>query len=131
MKKILLLFVLFISLVFPWACSDNKSPSTPSGPVVGNGTTTPNGTVTPITPTYTGTIPTATFTFTPTPTGVAGAPTNTPTSTWTWIATPQFQHNYGTSAAPNGMYYDGAGNLYIAEAETKAGTIVNAMEQYT
>jgi hypothetical protein len=29
------------------------------------------------------------------------------------------------------MYYDGANNLYIAEAENKAGTVVNALEQYT
>ncbi len=126
MKRLLILLILLMGLVFPWACSDNHTPSTPSAPALGGGNTaTPTGTVTVINATATGTIPTFTPTGTPTPTGAVAF---TPTITWTFRPTPAYDNNYGTSAAPNGMYYNGT--LYIAEAENRAGTVVSAFEQY-
>lgn len=131
MKKFLVLLIFLMGLVFPWACSDNKTPSQPSGPIVG---TTPSGTATVVNPTVTGTLPTSTATGTPTPTGIinTNTPTASPTITWTFRPTPAYDNNYGTAAAPNGMYYDAVGSIvYVAEAESRAGTMVDAFEEFS
>jgi hypothetical protein len=121
MRKTFFLYFLAVTVLLPWACSDNNSPSKPAGPALGGGSSS-------ITPTFTGTIATATNSPTPTPTGVAPL---TPTPTWTFIAAPPYKGNVGTSAAPNGMYYDAANKaLIVAEAENKGGTVVNGIEQF-
>ncbi len=128
-KKVLLVFILLSGLIIPLACSDNNSaPTKPSAPSAGGSTNTPTGTVSTST-TPTGTIPTSTSTPTFTPTG-AISPSATFTITWTPAFTPAYDNNYGTSAGANGMYYDGT-TVYVAEAESKAGIIVNALEQFT
>ncbi len=108
MKKILALLILLSGLVFPWACSDNKNPTQPSGPSLGSGTSvatstfSPTGTITPGTST-------ATATFTPS----GGVGTPTPTFA---IATPVWKNNYVTGAPPNGMVLVGT-SLNVVEGE--------------
>ena len=132
MKRILVaMAVLVLGVIFPWACAENNTPTQVAPPALGgNPTNTPAGS---ITPTFTGTLPTMTPTSTWTPTGAITPPTATftPTTAWTLAPTPAYDNNYGTSAAPNGVYYDAStSTLYVAEAESKAGTIVNALEQF-
>ncbi len=117
MKKILALLILLAGLVFPWACSDNKTPTIPSGPGLGGGgNSTPTGTITP-------------GTFTSTPTQAVGANTFTPTPTFA-LAVPVFQGNYSTSAAPRGMEVDG-GVLTASESEVRSTGLVTEFEEYT
>lgn len=115
MKKILALLILLMGLVFPWACSDNHSPSTPSAPTLGTGST-PTGSITP-------------GTYTSTPTLVVGANTFTPTPTFA-IPVPAYQNNYSLSAAPRGMVIDG-GILTVAESELKPAGLVTELEEFT
>ena len=128
MKKAFLALMTCIGLIFPFACGENNP--APVRPVAPSGATnTPSGaTFTP-----TGTLPTATFTPTATPTGILNTPTftYTPTSTWTLVAPPPYLNNYGTSAAPNGMYYDPVNQvLLVAEAENNGSTIINGLETF-
>lgn len=118
-KLFFLYFFLVVTVLLPWACSDNNSPSNPSGPSLGG----LGGT-----PTFTGTIPTATDTPTLTPTGIAPS---TPTPTWTFTTPKPYLNNYRTSAAPNGMYFDAGSNLLtVAEAQTQSGTTITAVEEF-
>ncbi len=137
-KKQVSLFVLFVLLGVGFFTACNSSSNNPAQPFGSSAlktpTNTPTGTITNLfTPTFTGTLPTNTLTPTNTPTGIiiTNTPTITPTKTWTPAAPPAYQNNYGTSAAPNGMYYDSnSGVLYTAQAENKGGTIVNALEEF-
>lgn len=105
MKKILLSVILSTSLVLPWACSDNATPSQPSGPPLGGGapTNTPTGTVTPAS---------ATNTFTP----AAGTFTNTPSPTPA-VAVPPYVTEWAAASSPNGFYLAG-GQLFVAEGDS-------------
>lgn len=94
MKKSLFLAMLLVSLILPWACSDNNNnPTKPPAAAVGSGGSG-GGSGAP-----TATIP----------------PVNTPFGSGTLTPTPTFVNNYGTSSSPNGMYYDGNGNLLVME----------------
>jgi len=94
MKKIFVLLMLAVSLIFPWACSDNNSPSKPSGPAFGSGgtTNTPTGTVTPLTNTPTPTLGVGANTFTPTPTAA--------------FPQPVYVSEYPAASGPNCFYFD-------------------------
>ncbi len=109
MKKLLVFLILVAGSLFPFACSDNNSNK-------GTGPTLPSGGA-------------STSTSTPGPApggGSSGTPTFTPTFA---VAPPAFLHNYTTSAAPGGMYYDGT-NLYVAEGEIRDGGDVSMFEIY-
>lgn len=113
MKKLLMLLVLISGLVFPWACSDNNTPSKPNTSF-NTATPIPTGTQTPNSPTFT-------------PTLAAGAPTFTPTNTF--LPTPAFQHNYGTTGGPTGAVVSGT-VLSVSEYEVKTAGSVVAVEGF-
>lgn len=114
MKKIVVLLVFLMALIFPWACSDNNTPSTPSAPTLGGSTPTnsPTGTITPG-------LPTATSTFTPVPTG------GTPTATFA-VNTPVWKYNNVLSASPNAMVQvisGGVTTINVVEGEPSISAI--------
>jgi hypothetical protein len=100
MKKYLFLSLVLLSLILPWACSDNNN----------NPTKPPVSTLNPAT--YTPTLPPL---FTSTPTLVPGTFTITPTITPTHYTAPAYVEEWPAASAPNGCSFDGGGNLWVAE----------------
>ncbi len=88
-KSLFFAILLLVSLFIPWACSDNNNNPTKPPNAIGGATNTP----TPLS---------------------GSTPAGTPLPI-TLTPTPTFVNNYGTSASPNGMYYDGLGNLQVME----------------
>jgi hypothetical protein len=112
MKKSLFLTMVLVSLILPWACSDNNNNPTKPPSVVGSG------------PTDTPTLPPL---FTSTPTVGAGTTTNTPTSSPTPYAAPAYIEEWPAASAPNGFYFDGFGTLWAAEYDG----VLPYLEQFT
>jgi hypothetical protein len=112
MKKLALCLILLSTLMIPLACGNQNN--SPSGPIGGG----PTATHTPVATSTPTTIPGGpTNTFTP-----GGAPpTNTPTFA---VPIPLFQHNFGTTAAPNGMVILGT-SLTVAESDSNGPEVEN------
>lgn len=132
MKNFLMLGIICLGILIPLACADNNNnPTKPKAPLTG-GTVTVTGTVTVSiftttnTPTPTGTV----FTATPTITGTVFTPTNTTTPVLS--PTPPYDFDTGTSAEPNGMYYDKNGKvLYVTTGEYRVNGDVTMFEAYS
>ena len=111
MKKLVICLILLAAVIIPLACGNSNN--APSGPIGGGAAPTATKTASPTgTPIPGG--PTATFT------SGGAAPTNTPTFA---VPIPVFQHNFGTTSAPNGIVILG-NSLTAAEYDSGVGPMV-------
>ncbi len=111
MRYILALFLLFSAVVIPLACGNqNNIPTVITASATKTFTATSTGTVFTNTPTKT---PTGAATATPSPTPALAIPTP--------------QHNYGTTASPNGMVISGS-LITLAEYDSTDGPMVEGFQ---